>query len=119
MIGSLTMSNHAAEEMGLILIGHGHQEISEPAQFGPIVAKTVSDFLSSVYFSKSEWFRRQAVHRTSTLCIKHSDGDVVPIFHLQKTEKGYSIVSSEEAPLSDNYFEERVMEEVRVETGIV
>jgi hypothetical protein len=117
-IGSLTMSDKAAAEIGLILTGHGHvAPISEPVGFCPVVAATVADFLHSPYFAKSDWFRRQGVHRTVVLRIEQ-DPPVVPVFHLQKTKHGYSVVSCDEVPLPEAYYEERVIEEVKVEVGI-
>jgi hypothetical protein len=116
------MSDKAAEELSLLLVCHGHEEISEPDGFGPIVAVTVSGFLNSAYFAKSAWFRRQAVHRTTTVSINkvgEDDGpSVLPIFHLMKTKRGHEVVSCDEAPLSESYYEERLIEEVKVETGI-
>ena len=122
LIGPLSMSDKAAEELSNILCGYGHEEISDAASFGPIVAITVSGFLNSSYFAKSEWFRRQAVHRTTTLSINPAedsgDPNVLPIFHLMKTKRGHEVVSCDEAPLSEAYYEERLIEEVKVEIGI-
>ena len=118
-IGPLFMSHKASMEMYLILSGHGAFDFEDPKNFAPIIADTVGKFLTSAYFEKSTWFRRQPVHRTSTVTIMSVDSpDVAPIFHLQKTDHGYSVVSVDEAPLSEHYYEERVIEETKVELGI-
>jgi len=121
-IGSLTMSDRAAEEIGLILTGHEHPEIAEPAGFCPIVAGSVSQFLASPYFERSAWFRRQPVHRTVTISINPggvpSETSITPLFHLQKNQHGYTVVSCDEVPLPESYDTERVIEETKIEMGV-
>lgn len=117
--GPLTMSDLACDEMGLLLISHGVLTVCEPQQFGPIVAQTVEGFLSDALFANSEWARRQSVHTTNTVRFTSDDpgvGVVEPIFHLQRAKHGgYQIVSAIEAPLPENYYEERVIEEAKLE----
>lgn len=116
-IGSLVMSDLAMDELGKVLAESGNGDFATPENVGPIVAATVAGFLDSAYFEKSKWFRVQPVHRTVTMTIQ-SDPPVTPIMHLQKTVQGHQLVTLDECPIAENYCEERVIEETKVEIGM-
>lgn len=117
-IGSLSMSDTAAAELTKTLAdAKVTGELVTPKGFGPLVAETVAQFVGSAYFRRNRWMREQTVHLTTVVSI-NTDPPVVPIFHLQKTPDGYSVVSPTEIAIPEDYCEKRVIEEVKVELGM-
>lgn len=119
-IGPLFISDMAAEELGLIIAGHCGAEFATPRLFLPTVAVSVADFLTSDYFKRSAWFRKQEVHLTAICSVRHGDTTTNPIFHVLKCPpRGYRVISPDEAGVPDSYYHERLIAEVCVETGII
>lgn len=114
----LFLSDAATAELGKLLRAHHGTLKSAPEFFAPIVAQSVASFLTSGYFELSTWFEWQRVH-TVCACLIHCEaGPVVPIFHLVRLGHcGFSVELPADAPLAPGYFEQRVIEEVRMESG--
>lgn len=118
-IGRLQMSERAAEQLEAILRSHDVAEFCTPARFAPIVAKSAASLLTSDYFAHSAWFQRQPVHAVGICLINTGSEQYAPIFHVAGSRSAGHVVSTpDEHPLPDDYFEQRLIAEVRVENGI-
>jgi hypothetical protein len=118
-IGSLRMSERAATQIGKALTAY--DESGDAEKFGPAIAASITSILSSDYFKHSEWFRRQSIHSVVAFAVRpHQGADPIYVHRvlLAKGEAGYTVLATDEAALPDNYFDERVIEEVKVEEGI-
>lgn len=85
----------------------------------PVLAKQVVSLVTGVYWTKSKWFREQKVHRISAFTITPDEGEKVqprdvPV-HLYHTPTGWAILAPEEHDIPENYFDLRLIEEVKVE----
>lgn len=76
------------------------------------VAGSVASFLGSAYLKKSEWFRRQKIHPVKACKV----GDNTPVVALEFADNDTVIVRSmSEVELADDYYDQRVVEETKVE----
>lgn len=77
-------------------------------------ATSLAMVLKSVYFLRSGWFRTQRGH---TFVAYHLNGKPGPVFTFMRDHDRVWVGAPGEFQLPPNYFEERLLEEVRVENS--
>lgn len=92
-------------------------DLGEPDEkLHAMIAESVISFLDSEYFEKSAWFQEEKVHKVTVIKITIDEAENLYDVHLVKqNEGGYCVAATDEAPLSLDYYERRVIEEVQVE----
>lgn len=118
-IGSLFMSDCAVSRLRDILRIYYDPPHCEPAHFAAPIARSVGGFLTSVYFKSSAWFRCQPVHVCGGCAIVFGGQTRAPEVHvISPASRRFTIVAPNEYPLPENYFAQRLIEEIRVECGM-
>lgn len=94
----------------------------------PFIAGSVLGLTGSVYFRRSQWFRSQPRHTIEVCSVKMAEPlpikDGVPDANRQVVERevrpvlvyaGGTLATQAEMPLPEDYFEQRLLEETRVD----
>lgn len=91
-----------------------------PEQVLPYIPDSVAALMGSVYFKRSQWFRDQPRHTIEVCSVTlhgkdtgttASEREVRPVLVLDAGVLG----TLEELPLAEDYYDQRVLEEVRVD----
>lgn len=122
-IGPLYLEQSAAQSIAEILTTHGSSSFATPDKYCPIVAASVASFVGEGKgYMQSKWFREQPVHAVSALTLRNPDGEIISlaVMHLVRRASGpgYVLVHPTLSPLPDEYYDQRVIEETKVEMGI-
>jgi hypothetical protein len=116
-LGRLRLSPGAVTHLRTFLDSHRVPIPTAPA-LDQIIAESVAGFLCSTYFTQSAWFRRQTVHAVATLQFTRGAETHIASCHVVCSTSGNVIVAPSEHPLPEDYYPQRLMEEVRIDCGV-
>ena len=116
------LGEKAHQVLTAILHGNDAGDLATPERLGPLVSESAIGLLRSGYMV-NPWFQQQQVHTLSAFCLRNPQGEILStaIIHLARRDgaPGYVLVSPSEHPVAEDYLDRRVVEETKVEMGIL